>query len=179
MPYRGSDKSLARPGRKQARKHVKDSRDFNNIETRAVIKVFFSARQDTEGNSRHSDRNISLFASLVGLRTYQHPCIYIAPLTLTFFQVFGLGACIYLFIYFPLFIYYDFSRYHLFIRSQCSVLSTQIMLRAAGSGIWIPLDPRLFILLQNIQTGSGSHTVSYSLCTVVKLTGAWSSLIST
>jgi len=34
----GAGKSLARPGRKQARKHVRDARDFNNIETRAVIK---------------------------------------------------------------------------------------------------------------------------------------------
>jgi hypothetical protein len=41
MPYWGADKSLARPGRKQARKHVRDARDFNNIETRAVIKYFF------------------------------------------------------------------------------------------------------------------------------------------
>jgi len=32
---------LTRPGRKQARKHVRDVRDFNNIETRAVIKLFF------------------------------------------------------------------------------------------------------------------------------------------
>ena len=39
--YRGAGKSLARPGRKQARKHVRDARDFNNIETRAVIKFFF------------------------------------------------------------------------------------------------------------------------------------------
>jgi len=39
--YRGADKSLARPGWKQARKHVRDARDFNNIETRAVIKFFF------------------------------------------------------------------------------------------------------------------------------------------
>ena len=38
--YRGADKSLARPGRKQARKHVRDERDFNNIETRAVIRDF-------------------------------------------------------------------------------------------------------------------------------------------
>jgi len=38
--YRGADKSLARPGRKQARKHVRDERDFNNIETRAVFKLF-------------------------------------------------------------------------------------------------------------------------------------------
>ena len=39
--YRGAGKSLARPGRKQARKHVRDARDFNNIETRAVSKCFF------------------------------------------------------------------------------------------------------------------------------------------
>jgi len=39
--YRGADKSLARPGRKQAQKHVRDVRDFNNIETQAVIKFFF------------------------------------------------------------------------------------------------------------------------------------------
>ena len=39
--YRNADKSLGRPGRKQARKHVRDARDFNNIETRAVIKYFF------------------------------------------------------------------------------------------------------------------------------------------
>ena len=48
--YRGVDKSLARPGRKQARKHVRDARDFNNIETRAVIKFFFpcKARRQTK-----------------------------------------------------------------------------------------------------------------------------------
>ena len=34
-----------------------DAPDFNNIETRAVI-IFFLARQDAEGNSSHSDRNI-------------------------------------------------------------------------------------------------------------------------
>ena len=39
--YRVADKSLPRPGRKQARKHVREARDFNNIETRAVIKFFF------------------------------------------------------------------------------------------------------------------------------------------
>ena len=38
--YRGADKSLARPGRKQAREHVTDARDFSDIETRAVIKFF-------------------------------------------------------------------------------------------------------------------------------------------
>jgi len=73
--YRGADKSFARLGRKQARKHVRDARDFNNIETRAVIKFPPPpARQGAEGNSRHSDRNISLISFLVGIRTYQHPC---------------------------------------------------------------------------------------------------------
>ena len=38
--YRCADKSLARPGRKQARKYVRDVHDFN-IETRAGIKFFF------------------------------------------------------------------------------------------------------------------------------------------
>jgi len=38
---RGAETSLARPGRKQALKHVRGARDFNNIETRAVIKFFF------------------------------------------------------------------------------------------------------------------------------------------
>jgi hypothetical protein len=63
--YLGADKSLARPGRKQVRKHVRNARDFNNIETRAVKNVFL-ARQGAEGNLRHSDRNISLFPSWWG-----------------------------------------------------------------------------------------------------------------
>jgi len=39
--YRGVDKSLARPGGKEARKHARGARDFNNIEMRAVIKFVF------------------------------------------------------------------------------------------------------------------------------------------
>jgi len=39
--FRGADKSLAQPGRKQARKQVRDVRDFNNIETQAVKSFFF------------------------------------------------------------------------------------------------------------------------------------------
>jgi len=39
--YWGADKSLARPRRKKAQKHVWDARDFNNMETRTVTKVFF------------------------------------------------------------------------------------------------------------------------------------------
>ena len=61
---RSAGKSLARPGRKQAWKNVRDARNFNNIETEVVIKnFFFLARQGAEGNSQHSDRNISLFPS--------------------------------------------------------------------------------------------------------------------
>ena len=39
--YRGADKSLARPGRKQTRKHIRDAYDFTNIEVGGVIKFFF------------------------------------------------------------------------------------------------------------------------------------------
>jgi hypothetical protein len=39
--YRGAKKSLARPGRKQPRKHVKDAHDFKKIETRDIIKFLF------------------------------------------------------------------------------------------------------------------------------------------
>jgi len=48
--YRGADKSLARPARKQARKHVRDARDFNNVETRAVIEFIFSCIQGAQGD---------------------------------------------------------------------------------------------------------------------------------
>jgi len=41
--YRGVDKSSARPGRKEARKYVREARDFNNIETRAPC-IFFSCK---------------------------------------------------------------------------------------------------------------------------------------
>jgi len=37
----GGDKSLAPRGRKQARKHLSDGRNFNKIETRAAIKFLF------------------------------------------------------------------------------------------------------------------------------------------
>jgi len=53
--YRGADKTLAQQGRKQIRKYVRDGRDLNNIETRAVIKFFPPARQDAEGNPQYSD----------------------------------------------------------------------------------------------------------------------------
>ena len=45
---RGADKPLARSGRKQPRKHVRASRDFNNIETRAVINFFLQGTAPKE-----------------------------------------------------------------------------------------------------------------------------------
>jgi len=39
--YRSADKSLARPGRKQPWKHVRNTRDSNKIETRAAITFLF------------------------------------------------------------------------------------------------------------------------------------------
>jgi len=39
--YRGADKSLARPGMRQAQKAVSNARDFNKIEPRALIKFLF------------------------------------------------------------------------------------------------------------------------------------------
>ena len=60
---RGADKSLARPGRKQARMFVRDARDFNNIETRAV-KIF--PLQDKALKKIHAIlTNISLFPSFL------------------------------------------------------------------------------------------------------------------
>jgi hypothetical protein len=38
LNHRGADMFLAQSGRKQARKHVRDARDFNKIETRTVVK---------------------------------------------------------------------------------------------------------------------------------------------
>jgi len=46
--YRGDDKSLARSGRKQTRKHVRDARDFNNTETWAIIKFFLQGKAPKE-----------------------------------------------------------------------------------------------------------------------------------
>ena len=56
--YRGADKSLARTGRKQTLKHVRDECDFNKIETRAVIKFLF-----LQGKAPKEIHAISFFPS--------------------------------------------------------------------------------------------------------------------
>ena len=50
----GADKSLAQPERKQARKHIRDARDFNNTETRAVIKLFYFFLQGKSPKEIHA-----------------------------------------------------------------------------------------------------------------------------
>ena len=59
--YRGADKSVARPGKKQAQKHARDARDFSDIETRAVIKFSLPARQGAKGNSHHLIETLAYF----------------------------------------------------------------------------------------------------------------------
>jgi hypothetical protein len=63
--YPGADKSLARPGRKQARKDVRDARDFNNIETRAVM-FFFIPLQDKASKEIHAFLTETLVCFLPG-----------------------------------------------------------------------------------------------------------------
>jgi len=75
MHYRGADKSLARLGRKQARKHIRDARDFNTIETRAVIKVFFFLQGKAQKEIHAILTETLVVSFLVGLKTYQDPCI--------------------------------------------------------------------------------------------------------
>jgi len=73
--YRGADKSSPRQGRKQARKHVRDARYFDNIETWTVIKFFFFYLQCTTPKEIHAIlTDIILCLSLVGLRTYRRAC---------------------------------------------------------------------------------------------------------
>ena len=75
--YRCADKSLTRPGRKQARKHVRDERGFNNIETQAAINFFFSCKARGRRKFTPFWQNPYLVSFLVRLRTYQHPYSFV------------------------------------------------------------------------------------------------------
>ena len=66
MIYRCADKFLARPGRKQARKNIRDARDFNNIQTRAVIKFFFFFLQGKAPKEIHAILTETLVCFLPG-----------------------------------------------------------------------------------------------------------------
>ena len=74
--YRGADKSLARSGRKQARKHVRDARDFNKIEMRAVIKFLFL--QGKAPNEIHAILTETLDCFLPGRAKDLSASLYIA-----------------------------------------------------------------------------------------------------
>jgi len=66
MNTRGADKSLADSGRKQSSEACQGRARFQQHRDASCHQVPpppFAARQGAEGNSRHSDRNISLFRS--------------------------------------------------------------------------------------------------------------------
>ena len=64
--YQGADKSLVRKGRKQARKHIRDARDFNDIETRAVIKFPPTPQQGKAPKEIHAILTETLASFLPG-----------------------------------------------------------------------------------------------------------------
>jgi len=70
----GADKSLARPGKKQARNNAMGARDFKNIEARAVIKFFFFCKARRRRKFTPLCQKRYLVSFLVGLRAFQHPC---------------------------------------------------------------------------------------------------------
>jgi len=78
--YRGADKSLARPGRKQARRHVREARDFNNIATRPIIKFFFFL-QGKAPKEIHAILTETLACVLLGRAKDVSPPLYKYPLT--------------------------------------------------------------------------------------------------
>ena len=66
VQYRGTDKSLARPGSKTSSEACQGRARFQQHRDTSCHQVFLPARQGAEINSRHSDRNISLFPSWSG-----------------------------------------------------------------------------------------------------------------
>lgn len=48
-------------------------------------------------------------------------------------------------------------------RSRCSIVGVATRLRTGWSSVWIPVGLKDFSLLQNVQTGHGAHTTSYSM----------------
>jgi len=64
--YRGADKSLARPGRETNSEACQGGARFQQHRDASCHQVVFPVRQGAEGNSGHSERNISLFPSWSG-----------------------------------------------------------------------------------------------------------------
>jgi len=63
LNYRGADKSLALRGGETSSEACQGHARFKQNRDASCHQVSFLARQGAEGNSRHSDRNISLFPS--------------------------------------------------------------------------------------------------------------------
>ena len=61
--YRGADKSLAKTRKETSSEAYRGRARFQQNKDVSCLQVSFLARQGAEGNSRHSDRNISLFPS--------------------------------------------------------------------------------------------------------------------
>ena len=89
--YRGADKSLAQPGWTQARKHARNSRDFNSIETRAVIKFFFL--QGKAPKEIHATRTETLACFLPGVAKDLSAPLYAVDFSLNFLCLFSQSIC--------------------------------------------------------------------------------------
>ena len=77
LNYQGADKSSARPGRKQARKNVRDRRDLKNVEKPAVIKLF--SLQGKAPKEIHAILTETLACFLHGLAKDLSVPLYILP----------------------------------------------------------------------------------------------------
>ena len=71
--YRGADKSLVRPGRKQTWKHVR-TRTISTKLRHELSSSFFSCKARRRRKFKSFWQKHKLVSFLVGLRTYQHLC---------------------------------------------------------------------------------------------------------
>jgi len=71
--YRGADKAVARPGRKQATATKSNYCKPLKKKNRKVVRPTRSPRQQTSASDENW-RPFNRFFSRMGLRTYQHPC---------------------------------------------------------------------------------------------------------
>jgi len=75
--YRGADKSLARPGRKQSYSDHTLNLQATQKKNQKVVRPIRSSRQQwPPRRTKNGDLQLFFF-SRVGLRTYQHPCRYL------------------------------------------------------------------------------------------------------
>jgi hypothetical protein len=76
MTYRGADKSLARPGRKQATSMSKSSWMIDPTRSRETPRCSAIDLAEIRRSSKISSWIWSVISGVVGLRTYQHPGYY-------------------------------------------------------------------------------------------------------